>query len=149
MSQKYEPDFSNWKLIFKFSFDQIFTQTSFLCLFTSSLFPFPYSPGGLLCLAQAVCLCLTVVLLPIGWDDQAEPSIQIMSFLAGREICNSNTHCAFLTFRTLPGIMRGPLVQNWLSASCIWQPRPINSTWFPATVVVTSISELFCSILQM
>lgn len=35
-------------------------------------------------------------------------AIWIMSFLAGWNICSSDTHCAFLAFRTLPGIVWGP-----------------------------------------
>lgn len=36
--------------------------------------PLPTFPSGLFRLARAICFCLTVVLLPTGWDDQAEPS---------------------------------------------------------------------------
>lgn len=53
--------------------------------------PIPTFPRGLLCLAQAFCLCLTAVLLPVGWDDHAKPGYPDNVLLAGREVCSSNT----------------------------------------------------------
>lgn len=79
ISPKYCPTFSSWNpmALIYFSFHFITSLTKLLpycCLSTSSLHPLPTFPSGLFRLSRAVCFCLTVVLLPTGWDNQAEPS---------------------------------------------------------------------------
>ena len=97
--------------LLQFLFDHVLTQTSFWFLSfhkLSAFPPIPTFPSGLLCLTQAICLCLTAVLLPVGWDDQAKPGYRILSCWQEERFATI-THCAFLTFRTLPGTMWGPL----------------------------------------
>lgn len=80
--------------LLQFLFDHVLTQTSFWFLSfhkLSAFPPIPTFPSGLLCLTQAVCLCLTAVLLPVGWDDHAKPGYPDTVMLAGREVCNNNT----------------------------------------------------------
>lgn len=107
---------------------------------TSSLQPPPAFPSGLFRLGQAVCLFLTVVLLPRGWDDQAEPSSPIMSLLAGRGTRSSNTF-APSSHSGHAQESRGTHACKTGSVSFIWQPRPTNQIWSPATAVATSIAK--------
>lgn len=79
--------------LLQFLFDHILTQTSFWFLSFHKLPafpPHPHIPQGLT-LPGPGCLCLTAVLLPVGWDDHAKPGYPDNVMLAGREVCSSNT----------------------------------------------------------
>lgn len=105
--------FSNWNPMGLIYFSVHFIPScpnfflAVICLSTSSCTPFPHSPVVYFTWPRLFVPVSQLSCCQQGGITRLSQAIQIMSFLAGREICNRNTHCAFLTFRTLPGIM-GP-----------------------------------------
>lgn len=137
--------------LLQFLFDHVLTQTSFWFLSfhkLSAFPPIPTFPSGLLCLTQAICLCLTAVLLPVGWDDQAKPGYPDTVMLAGREVCNNNT----LRLPHIPDTPRNHVGPTYIKLALCFihlAAKTHKLNLFPATAVVTSVSKLVCSIPQM